>query len=146
MSVRVLLVDDSMFVRDVLRHHLECIGCEVLAEAENTMQALDLFRTVAPALVALGAAVSNAGGVGALALFRIMRRENPEMPILVLSAAVYPEIRKVFLREGALDYIVQPFDAISLGQLCNRLVGIFPDLMQSRGRIERVPMQMANDR
>ena len=50
MSVRVLMVDDSVLVRDVLRHHLECIGCQVMAEAENTMQALDLFRTVSPAL------------------------------------------------------------------------------------------------
>ena len=36
MPVRVLMIDDSVFVRDVLRHHLECIGCEVVAEAENT--------------------------------------------------------------------------------------------------------------
>ena len=69
MSVRVLMVDDSVFVRDVLRHHLECIGCEVVAEAENTLQALDLFRTVAPTLVTLEVAVPHTGGIGALALF-----------------------------------------------------------------------------
>jgi len=61
MPVRVLIIDDSVFVRDVLRHHLECIGCEVVAEAENTAQALDLFRTVAPTLVTLDVAVPRAG-------------------------------------------------------------------------------------
>lgn len=128
MSVRVLMVDDSVLVRDVLRHHLECIGCQVMAEAENTMQALDLFRTVSPALVTLDVAVPHAGGIGALALFRIMRSENPGIPILVVSASAYPEIRKAFLNEGALDYIVKPFNASSFEMVCNRLLGMFPEL------------------
>ena len=128
MAVRVLMVDDSMFVRDVLRHHLECIGCEVVAEAENTLQALELFRTVAPTLVTLDVAVPDAGGIGALALFRIMRRQDPAVPILVASASAYPEIRKAFLREGALDYVIKPFDSTSFALVCNRLVAMFPEL------------------
>lgn len=128
MPVRVLMVDDSVFVRDVLRHHLECIGCEVVAEAENTLQALDLFRTVSPTLVTLDVAVPHTGGIGALALFRIMRSENSAIPILVVSASAYPEIRKAFLREGALDYVVKPFNSSSFEQVCNRLIAMFPEL------------------
>jgi CheY-like chemotaxis protein len=128
MPVRVLMVDDSVFVRDVLRHHLECIGCEVVAEAENTLQALDLFRTVAPTLVTLDVAVPHTGGIGALALFRIMRTENPGIPILVISASAFPEIRKALLREGALDYVIKPFDASSFEQVCNSLIRMFPEL------------------
>jgi CheY-like chemotaxis protein len=128
MPVRVLMVDDSVFVRDVLRHHLECIGCAVVAEAENTLQALDLFRTVAPTLVTLDVAVPHTGGIGALALFRIMRSENPGIPILVVSASAYPEIRKALLREGALDYVIKPFDASSFEQVCSSLTKMFPEL------------------
>jgi two-component system chemotaxis response regulator CheY len=131
MPVRVLIVDDSVFIRDVLRHHLECIGCAVVAEAENTMQALDLFRTVAPTLVTMDVAVPRRGGIGAMALFRIMRNESPGIPIMVVSASAYPEIRKAFLREGALDYIMKPFDALSFKQVCNRLWGTFPELSPS---------------
>jgi two-component system, chemotaxis family, chemotaxis protein CheY len=131
MSVRVLIVDDSVFVRDVLRHHLECIGCEVVAEAENTIQAFNLFRTVAPNLVTFDVAVPRVGGIGAMALFRIMRSHNPEVPILILSASAYPQVREAFLREGALDYIMKPFDASSFKRVCNRLVGMFPDLIRS---------------
>ncbi len=128
MPVRVLMVDDSVFVRDVLRHHLECTGCEVVAEAENTLQALDLFRTVAPTLVTLDVAVPHTGGIGALALFRIMRSENPGIPILVVSASAYPEIRKALLHEGVLDYVLKPFDASSFEQVCNSLIKMFPEL------------------
>ena len=128
MSVRVLMVDDSVFVRDVLRHHLECIGCEVVAEAENTLQAMDLFRTVSPTLVILDAAVTRTGGIGSLALFRLMRAENPDFPVLVVSATALPEIRKSFIKEGALDYVVKPFDASSFSHVRSRLIQAFPEL------------------
>src|SRR5207237_7937844 len=104
-----LLIYDSVFVRDALRHQLECIGCEVVAEAQNTMQALALFRTVQPNLVALDAAVPQTGGIGSLALVRIMRSENPNVEVLVIGDVALPEVRKSFMREGALDYILKPF-------------------------------------
>jgi CheY-like chemotaxis protein len=144
MSVRVLMVDDSVFVRDVLRHHLECIGCEVVAEAENTLQALDLFRTVAPTLVTLDVAVPHTGGIGALALFRIMRTENPGIPILVISASAFPEIRKALLREGALDYVIKPFDASSFEQVCNSLIRMFPELRRLTASSTKPPPPAAD--
>jgi two-component system chemotaxis response regulator CheY len=134
------MIDDSIFVRDVLRHHLECIGCEVIAEAENTLQALDLFRTVSPHLITLDVTVPHTGGIGALALFRIMRSERPALPILVVSASAYPEIRKAFLREGALDYVIKPFDSTSFEQVCSRLVQMFPELSVTGHRPPAVPL------
>lgn len=145
MAVRVLMVDDSVFVRDVLRHHLECIGCEVVAEAENTLQALDLFRTVAPSLVTLNVTVPQTGGIGALALFRIMRTENPGVPILVVSALGFPEVRNAFLREGALDYVVKPFNPSSFEHVCSRLAELFPELQLAGpgARLQAAPSRSA---
>jgi two-component system, chemotaxis family, chemotaxis protein CheY len=128
MPVRVLMIDDSVFVRDVLRHHLECIGCEVVAEAENTTQALDLYRTVKPSLVTLDVSVHQTGGIGSLALFRMIRADNPRIPILIVSSISFPEIRQSFLREGALDYLVKPFEADSFVKVCGKLGQIFPEL------------------
>ncbi|HVN89744.1 MAG TPA: response regulator [Candidatus Binataceae bacterium] len=128
MSVRVLIVDDSVFTRDVLRQHLECLQCSVIAEAENTLQALDLFHTVNPDLVALDVGVAQTGGIGAMALFRIMRSEAPDLPILAISGFAYPELCKAYLKEGALDYLKTPFNAQSFARVRNRLVEIFPEL------------------
>lgn len=128
MAVRVLMIDDSVFVRDVLRHHLECIGCEVVAEAENTSQALDLYRTVKPSLVTLDITIPQTNGLGALALFRSIREDRPELPILIVSAMAFPEIRKSFLREGAIDYLLKPFDAESFMKVYCRLGEFFPEL------------------
>lgn len=127
MAVRVLLIDESIFARDTLRQYLECSGCEIVAEAENTLQALDLFRTVQPAMVVLDAAVPQTGGIGALALFRIMRREIPMIPILVMSSLAFPEIRKSFMKEGALDYLSKPLNAVSFDHLRTLLREAFPE-------------------
>lgn len=128
MPVRVLMIDDSVFVRDTLRHHLECIGCEVVAEAENTTQALDLYRTVNPSLVTLDVTVPRIGGIGPLALFRMIRADNPKIPILIVTAIAFPEIRRSFLREGALDYLTKPFEAESFVKVCCKLGEVFPEL------------------
>jgi len=128
MAVRVLIIDDSVFMRDVLRHHLECLGCSVVAEAENTMQALDLFHTVAPDLVTLDVAIAQTGGIGAMALFRIMRSELPEMPVLIISGLAFPEIRKSFLKEGALDYLLKPLNSSTFEKVRARLVEFFGEL------------------
>jgi DNA-binding NtrC family response regulator len=63
-----------------------------------------------------------------------MRSEKPGLPILVVCASAYPEIRKAFMREGALDYIVKPFAASSFELVCNRLVGMFPELVRVGSR------------
>jgi CheY-like chemotaxis protein len=128
MAMRVLLIDDSVMVREVLRNHVECLGGSVVAEAENTLQALDLFRTVEPDLVILDVAVSQTGGIGALALFRIIRNEIPDMPVLVISGLALPDLRRSFLKEGALDYLFKPFNPRTFEQLRNLLVERFPEL------------------
>jgi response regulator of citrate/malate metabolism len=72
--------------------------------------------------------VQRTGGIGSLALFRMMRSANPEIPILIVSAISFPEIRNSFLREGALDYLIKPFEADSFAKVCSKLAEIFPEL------------------
>jgi two-component system, chemotaxis family, chemotaxis protein CheY len=129
MSVRVLIVDDSIIVRDELRHYLACMRCEVVAEAENTLQALALFRTMSPALVILDIAVPQTGGIGALALVRIMRIENPAVQMLVMGMLALPEVRKSFLREGAADYLVKPPNLHGFEHIRQRLEELFAELI-----------------
>lgn len=128
MSVRVLIIDDSGIVRAELRHHLECMGCEVVAEAANTVQALALFRTVSPSLVIIDTAVPQTGGIGALALLRIMRREDPAVQVLVVGLLALSEVRKSFLSEGAVDFLIKPSLLNGFDYMRRRLEELFPEL------------------
>jgi len=128
MAVRVMIADNSAFVRDIIRQHLECVGCQVVAEAENSLQALDLFRTVRPDIVTVDPGLAPAQEVDALALFRVIRKESPASSVIVVSTARSPETPQVFLQEGALDCIIEPFDSLSFEQMWRKLATVYPEL------------------
>jgi two-component system, chemotaxis family, chemotaxis protein CheY len=128
MAVRVLIADSSGITRDIIRNHLECGGCQIVAETETVTQTIDLFRTTRPDVVTLDAGLRNEKGVDALSLFRMIRRESPNTSIVIVSASRSPEDQRVYLREGALECIVEPFDSFGLERMWRRLSEIYPEL------------------
>jgi two-component system chemotaxis response regulator CheY len=130
MAVRVLIADSSALVRDIIRQHLECAGCEVVAEAETAEQAADLFHTVAPDLVTLGTGLGG-GDDGVLDLFRRIRRAAPCTSVIMVDPARAGENPQVFVSEGALDCVVAPFDPPSFGAMWRRLAETYPELKRA---------------
>ncbi len=132
MPVRVLIADDSVFIRDIIRHHLEHFGCQILAEAENGAQAVSLFKTLKPDFVTLDVVMPHVDGIDALTAFRLIRKENPNVPILVVSAVPFDKTREAFLNEGAMDYLIKPFNKFCFEQVRRKLERVFPDLSSFR--------------
>jgi DNA-binding NarL/FixJ family response regulator len=128
MAVRVLIADSSGITRDIMRNHLECGGCQVVAETETVAQTIDLFRTTQPNVVTLDIGLRNGNGLDALSLFRMIRREAPEASIVIVSASRAPDDQRVYIREGALECIVEPFDSYGLERMWRRLSDIYPEL------------------
>jgi two-component system chemotaxis response regulator CheY len=128
MPVRVLIVDDSPFARKIIRHHLSKCGCQIAGEAENAAQALKLFSELRPDLVTLDVMMPECDGVDSLRAFRMMRNEVPNIQIVVVSAVPFEKTRTTFLEEGALAYIVKPFNQFSLEPVRRKLVRVFPEL------------------
>lgn len=83
---RVVLADDSDDFRDVLRRVLEHDGhFEVVGEARNGNDALELVRTAAPDLVVLDLAMPERGGRAVVPLIRAVA---PRTRVVVLSGFV----------------------------------------------------------
>ncbi|MGB9379539.1 response regulator [Candidatus Binatus sp.] len=128
MAVRVLIADSSGITRDIMRNHLECGGCQVVAETETVAQTIDLFRTTRPDVVTLDTGLRSANGLEALSLFRMIRRESPKTSVVIVSASRAPDDQRVYLREGALECIVEPFDSYGLERMWRKLSEIYPEL------------------
>jgi two-component system chemotaxis response regulator CheY len=128
MGVRTLIVDDSAFMREIIRQHLELLGCQIVGEAENAAQALQLFSALKPDLVTIDVVMPQVGGVDAIGAFRKMRQENPRLPVLVMTAMPFNQTRDVFLAEGAVDYLVKPLTAQVFKQTARKLKRLFPQL------------------
>ena len=128
MAVRVLIADSSGITRDIMRNHLECGGCQVVAETETVAQTVDLFRVTRPHVITLDATLRSGSGVEALSLFRMIRRERPETSVVMVNASQSPDDQRVYLLEGALECIVEPFDSVGLERMWRKLSELYPEL------------------
>jgi DNA-binding response OmpR family regulator len=134
MSVRALIVDDSPVVRVVIRYHLAIYGVRGIDEAENAFQALVLFREKTPNLTILDLMMPESKGMGSRKLFDTIKREAPNTAILIVSAIPYEKVRETFVSDGALDYIVKPFNQTSFDRARRKLGRIFPEFSVARNR------------
>ena len=102
----ILVVDDDLHVRKVLRRFLEKMGFEVIL-AENGREALELFRAKRPALVLLDIVMPGMSGTEVL---REMMKADPGARVLMLTAIQDEAIGKRCLLDGARDYLCKPFE------------------------------------
>ena len=70
-------------------------------------------------------------GVDALSLFRTIRRESPATSIVIVSASQSPDDQRIYLREGALECVVEPFDSFGLKRVWRRLSDVYPELRRT---------------
>lgn len=126
MTLAALIIDDSPFARKIIRHHLTKLGFHVVGEAETAAQGLRLFRELKPKLVTLDVMMPEREGIDSLAVFRTMRKEAPEIAIVVVSAVPFEKPRDTFLNEGAMAYVIKPFNQFSFEPVRLKLHRFFP--------------------
>ncbi len=102
-TLRVMLVDDHVLVREGLRHVLGATpGVEVVAEAGDGEMALTLAREAAPDVVVLDLSLPGAGG---LEVTTRLREALPAVRVLILSVHDHPEYVLGAVRAGAQGYL-----------------------------------------
>jgi len=104
MNTRVLVVDDDLTVRDVVRRYLERAGHQV-ALADNGEDALAWIARHEPDLVVLDLMLP---GIDGLEVCRRLR-ETSAVPVVMLTALGEEENRIAGLQLGADDYVTKPF-------------------------------------
>ena len=102
---RVLVVDDDPTVSDVVRRYLEQDGFEVRLAADG-LAALAAVRAEPPDLVILDLML---GGIDGLEVCRRLRRDRPDLPVVMLTALGEEADRVIGLEVGADDYVTKPF-------------------------------------
>ena len=83
MSKRILIVDDAIFMRMKLKDILEKGGYEVVAEAQNGVEAVEKFKTENPDLVTMDITMPEMDGIAAL---KSIKEVNPNAKVIMCSA------------------------------------------------------------
>ncbi|MEV6304486.1 response regulator transcription factor [Actinoplanes sp. NPDC051861] len=105
MSHLVLVVDDDPTVSDVVRRYLEQDGCRVRLAADG-LAALAAVDAERPDLVVLDLML---GGLDGLEVCRRLQRDQPGLPVVMLTALGEESDRVLGLEVGADDYVTKPF-------------------------------------
>jgi two-component system, chemotaxis family, chemotaxis protein CheY len=117
MSNKLLIVDDALIMRMRIREIALQAGWEVVAEATNGAQAVELYRELRPDLVTLDIVMPQMDGVEAL---RRIREEEPQARVCMVSAVNQKEKLAECIKLGAIDFIVKPFEKSQLESLFSK--------------------------
>jgi two-component system, chemotaxis family, chemotaxis protein CheY len=106
MAPTVLIVDDALFMRMMIRDILSKDGFEVVGEAENGVEAVERFKEVKPDLVTMDIVMPEMDGIEAV---KQIMKLDPNARILMCSAMGQQPLVVEALEAGAKDFIIKPF-------------------------------------
>ena len=117
---RLLVVDDALFMRKLICGVAAEAGWEVVGEATNGLEAIAMYDRFRPDLVTMDLVMPEMGGLEAL---RRIRAQDPEARVVVVTALDQKQALMDSIRDGALDFIVKPFERERVLKLLAKLGG-----------------------
>jgi len=107
MSKKLLIVDDSMYMRTLIKDALTEAGYEVVGQAGDGETAIDLAIELQPDIITLDNILPDMIGTDIL---RILKQEEEiESKVIMISAVGQKAVIDESLELGASGYIVKPF-------------------------------------
>jgi two-component system, chemotaxis family, chemotaxis protein CheY len=116
----VLICDDALFMRTMLRDILVDAGYEVIGEAADGAQAIELYRALRPALVTMDIVMPSVGGLDAV---KEILAIDPDAAVLMCSAMGQDALVEEAVHAGAKDFIVKPFQRSRVLDAVERVLG-----------------------
>ncbi len=123
MAATILIVDDAAFMRAMLKRILKDAGYEIVGEAVNGREAVQLYEELTPDLVTMDMVMPEMGGMEAL---QAIRGRDHKAKVVIVSAVDQRENLLEAIRSGATEYIVKPFDESRVTKAVRRALGQNP--------------------
>ncbi|MCX2739131.1 response regulator [Pontibacter anaerobius] len=120
---RILIVDDSFYMRTMLKNMLTDAGYEIVGEAPNGQTALELARETKPDLITLDVILPDNTG---LEVLKGIRAEQPEQKVIIVSAVGQEVIVNEAMENGAKSYIVKPFSEENVLEVVSKVLAEEP--------------------
>ncbi|WP_129127235.1 response regulator [Geomonas oryzae] len=107
MAIKVMIVDDSLFMRKMLRDILTEEGYEICAEASDGDEAVARYRESLPDLVTMDIVMPNKGGIEAL---QEIMAYDAAARVVMCSAIGQEALTTAATEAGAKAFILKPFN------------------------------------
>jgi two-component system chemotaxis response regulator CheY len=119
--LKVLIVDDAALARTMLRKIIEECGISEIFEAQNGIEAVQIYQNECPNLVTMDVTMPDMDGVTAT---RKILEINPGANVIVCSALGQKEVVMEAIQAGAKHYIIKPFDNEKVRSTIKAVLGI----------------------
>ncbi|MFD1018292.1 response regulator [Thalassobacillus hwangdonensis] len=104
---KILVVDDAKFMRMTLKNILTNGEHDVIGEASNGKEAVELYKELAPDLVTMDITMPEMNGMDAL---NEIVASSDDARVIMCSAMGQQKMVVEAIEQGAKDFIVKPFD------------------------------------
>jgi two-component system, OmpR family, phosphate regulon sensor histidine kinase PhoR len=117
---RILVVDDSMEMRDFLSNGILKREGYTVESARNGIEGLERAASMNPDLIITDLSMPEMDG---LMMLEELRRRRLNMPAILMTAEGSEDIAVRALRVGVMDYFVKPFDPMEMLDAVVRILG-----------------------
>ena len=125
MSIRIMVVDDSIVIRKQIERVLRNTEFEIVGSAVDGSDALAQFKQVRPHVVTMDLTMPRLNGIDTI---KLMMEIDPSVKILVISALKDKRTAMYAIRMGGYGFIYKPF---SVTELTQALTELFEDVKES---------------
>ena len=120
MGRTVLICDDAIFMRTMLKDILKQAGFEVVGEAQTGKEAVQFYQQLRPDLVTMDIVMPDMGGIDAV---RAIVKDDANAKILMCSAMGQQALVLEAIQAGARDFVVKPFQPSRVLEAVQRVLG-----------------------
>jgi two-component system chemotaxis response regulator CheY len=111
MSRTLLVADDALIIRQIIKDMATKAGWTVVGEAANGQEAIERYRQLRPDAVTLDLVMPEHDGLYAL---QGIMKFDPQARVLLVSALEQRGVLKDAFKAGAADFLPKPFDKQNL--------------------------------
>ncbi len=107
MTQRILIADDSFYMRDNLKNIFTGAGYEVVGEAANGEEVIEKYKKLNPDIVTMDIIMPKKTGTEAV---KEIMEYDPEAKIIVCTAIDQENVLIEAIKLGAKNYIIKPIE------------------------------------
>lgn len=118
-DLKVLIVDDSITVREMMKHQVKSKGIETIETAKNGEEAFEKYKSFSPDLVFMDINMPVVNGVEGLR--KIMGFDSDAYVVMLSSLGTMEKIKET-LELGAKNFLMKPAEDKHLNRIMDELV------------------------
>lgn len=119
---KILVTDDSSFMRSLVMKSLKEAGYNDFVEADNGKKAVELFKSEKPDLVLLD--IVMGGDMDGIATLKEIKTLDKDAKIVMVTVVDQPKVTEEAKAIGAKDFITKPVDPKKLVSAVNKALGV----------------------